>query len=202
MTSRIDDAFSARFQACCLNYNSYIQKLFGKEYNIESHLSFSLQFSSISTDQTNLLKKHPSLPKNIEGYMKEFDSGLSQEEIDNQRFSYRVLFIPKTTGKKGQADRVVEFISSDSPLAENANKEYATVKETEKRKYLPKEIVAIMKQTYPKFSMHNHTELWKEKNAKDPAKQYGIKTMNNWGWYQSWVDVVKEHCKQNKSKYQ
>src|SRR6185312_1412474 len=45
MTTRIDDYLSARFQACCLNYNHYIKKLFGKEYGIDKHLSFSLQFS-------------------------------------------------------------------------------------------------------------------------------------------------------------
>ncbi len=202
MTSRIDDAFSARFQACCLNYNSYIQKLFGKEYNIESHLSFSLQFSSISTEQTNLLKEHPNLPKNIEGYLKNFDDNLLDVEFNNPKFSYRILFIAKTANRKGQADKVVEFVKSDSPLAENVNKQYTIIKETEKNKYLPSRIVAMMQKTYPKFSIRNHTLLWQENNAKDPAKNYGVQTMGNWGWYESWVDFVKEHCKQNKDKYQ
>src|SRR3982751_2622111 len=31
MTSRIDDLLSARFQACCLNYNEYLKKFFGNE---------------------------------------------------------------------------------------------------------------------------------------------------------------------------
>ncbi len=51
MTTRIDDILSARFQACCLNYNKYIKQCFGEQYGIEKHLSFSLQFSTISRDQ-------------------------------------------------------------------------------------------------------------------------------------------------------
>jgi hypothetical protein len=35
MTTRIDDILSARFQACCLNYNEYIKKLFGSELGID-----------------------------------------------------------------------------------------------------------------------------------------------------------------------
>ena len=48
MTMRIDNSLSAKFQACCLNYNAYIKKLFGEKCGIDKHLAFSLQFSSIS----------------------------------------------------------------------------------------------------------------------------------------------------------
>ncbi|WP_240994332.1 DUF3644 domain-containing protein [Pseudomonas viridiflava] len=34
MTSRIDQFLSARFQACCLNYNDLVKKLFGAELGI------------------------------------------------------------------------------------------------------------------------------------------------------------------------
>ena len=47
MTTRIDDYLSARFQACCLNFNRYIKRLFGEDYGIDKHLSLSLQFSTI-----------------------------------------------------------------------------------------------------------------------------------------------------------
>ena len=65
MTTRIDDYLSARFQACCLNYNHYIKKLFGEEFGIDRHLSFSLQFSSITDDHAKQLKEFSELPKNI-----------------------------------------------------------------------------------------------------------------------------------------
>src|SRR6266536_875390 len=44
MTTRIDTTLSAKFQACCLNYNDYVKNLFGNQLGIDKHLAFSLQF--------------------------------------------------------------------------------------------------------------------------------------------------------------
>ncbi len=49
MTTRIDDLLSARFQACCINFNSYLKTLFPKVESIDSYLSFSLQFRAKGT---------------------------------------------------------------------------------------------------------------------------------------------------------
>jgi len=203
MTTRIDDILSARFQACCLNYNAYIKKLFGEESGIEKHLSFSLQFSTISTEQKELLEEHPGLPANIQGYIQEFDAGLTDEEFANPHYAYRILFVPKTANRKGQADRVIEFVRSDSPLAEAVNKEYAVIKETEKKKYLPMQIVALMQaEGYPGFSIHYHTQLWQALDAKNPAKGYGTMVAGKaWLWYERWVDVVRKHCRDSGGKY-
>lgn len=203
MTTRIDDILSARFQACCLNYNEYIKKLFGESNGIEKHLSFSLQFSTISTQQKEMLEDHPGLPANIQGYVLDFDSGLSSEEFANQHYAYRILFVPKTANRKGQADRVIEFVKSDSPLAASVNKEYAVIKETEKRKYLPKQIVDVMQsEGYPDFSVYSHTQLWQSLDAKNPAKGYGTLVAGKvWHWYESWLHKVREHCSANKDKY-
>jgi hypothetical protein len=203
MTTRIDDILSARFQACCLNYNEYIKKLFNADHGIEKHLSFSLQFSTISTEQKDLLEEHPELPPNIQGYILEFDAGLSDEEFSNAHYAYRILFVPKTANRKGQADRVIEFVKSDSPLAEAINKEYAVIKETEKKKYLPKQVVDLMKaEGYPQFSVHHHTQLWQSLEAKNPANGYGALVAGKaWHWYERWVDIVRKHCQDSKGKY-
>jgi len=57
MTTRIDNYLSARFQACCLNYNECIKFLFDEKLGIDKHLSFSLQFSSIKEEHVNQLKE-------------------------------------------------------------------------------------------------------------------------------------------------
>jgi hypothetical protein len=203
MTSRIDDILSARFQACGLNYNDCVKKLFGAENGIEKHLSFSLQFSSISTEQKELLEQHPSLPAHIQGYISGFDAELSDEEYSNPHYAYRILFIPKTANRKGQADRVIEFVKSDSALAETVNKEYAVIKETEKKKYLPKQVVELIRaEGYPSFAMHHHTLLWKSLDAQSASKGYGVMVAGKmWHWYENWVEEVRKHCKVNKAKY-
>jgi hypothetical protein len=196
MTTKIDDILSARFQACCLNYNTYIKQFFGDDLGIENHLSFSLQFSTISTEQKELLEQHKELPANIQGYIQNFDEALSDEEFSNQKYAYRILFVPKTANRKGQADRVVEFVKSDSPLAEAINKEYAVIKETEKKKYLPKQIVEIMNnEGFVNFKMHQHTAFWKLEEAKQSDKNYGVMVAGkSWLWYESWLEKVRVHC--------
>lgn len=203
MTTRIDDILSARFQACALNYNAYIKKLFGTDNGIEKHLSFSLQFSTISTEQKDLLEEYPELPANIQSYVKDFDAELSDDEFSNPHFAYRILFVPKTANRKGQADRVIEFVKSDSDLAKGINKEYAVIKETEKKKFLPKQIVDLMKdQGYPGFSIYYHIQLWQSLDAKNSAKGYGTLVAGKaWHWYERWVDVVRKHCQENKEQY-
>jgi hypothetical protein len=203
MTTRIDDILSARFQACCLNYNEHIKKHFGDELGIEKHLSFSLQFSTISTEQKNLLEEHSDLPAHIQGYIKDFDDALTDEEFGSPKYAYRILFVPKTTNRKGQADRVIEFISSDSPLADSVNKAYAVIKETERPKYLPKQIVDKVKaEGYTKFSTHFHTQLWKTMDAKNQSNEYGVMVAGKqWHWYDSWLEEVRRHCGENPDRY-
>lgn len=200
MTSRIDDFLSARFQACCLNYNHYVKKLFGDEFGIDKHLSFSLQFSSISDDHAKQLNEFSELPQNIGSYINDFDNSVSDDEFNNPQYSYRVLYVPKTANRKGQADKVIEFIPANTPEAEGLNKEYVLIKDREKPKYLPKQVVDKMKaKGYKKFGMHQHTELWKNLNAKNQAKGFGVKVATTWYWYENWLQEVEKHCKQNEN---
>jgi hypothetical protein len=202
MTTRIDDLLSARFQACCLNYNYYLKKFFGSNLGIEKYLSFSLQFSSISEKQVEQLSEIEDLPANISSYIADFDNQMSDEDFNDSRFSYRVLFVPKSVNHKGQADRVIEFVRADSEIAKGLNKEYVLIKEKEKKKYRPSDICKEMQRRgYKEFKMHKHTQLWQNQEAKDESKGYGVDVAGAWYWYESWLDFVKQHCEQNQNQY-
>ena len=195
MTTKIDEYLSARFQACCLNYNTYIKQLFGDSYGIDQHLSFSLQFSTINEEHANQLRKFTDLPQNISAYINDFDNKLSYDDFNDIKYSYRVLYVPKSANRKGQADKVIEFIPANSPEAEGLNKEYVLIKEKEKKKYLPKNIVQIMKDKgYKKFEMYQHIQLWKSLDARNTQKNFGVEVEGAWYWYDSWIEVVEKHC--------
>ena len=53
------------------------------------------------------------------------------------------------------------------------NEEYVIIKEKDKKKYLPSQIVQLMKDEGYSFKMHTHTLLWKEMDAKNPSNNYG-----------------------------
>jgi len=44
MTYFSDNYLSGRYQACVMNYNDYLKKLFGEHHGLDSHLTYSLQF--------------------------------------------------------------------------------------------------------------------------------------------------------------
>ncbi|MDX1752075.1 MAG: DUF3644 domain-containing protein [Salinimicrobium sediminis] len=202
MTTKIDEYLSARFQSNCLNFNLYIKKLFGEKYGIDRHLSISLQFSTIDEEQANELKKFTDLPKNIASFINDFDDKLTEELYNDIRFSYRVLYVPKSANRKGQADKVIEFIPANTPEAEGLNKEYVLIKEKEKKKHLPSGIVQLMKaKGYENFNMHHHTKLWQTTNARDPNKHLGVLVENTWYWYDNWLEIVEKYCKENRERF-
>lgn len=202
MTTRIDDLLSARFQACCLNYNDAIRSLFDEKYGIDQHLAFSLQFSALQDEQIEHLSARKDLPKNIATFIEGFDGSLTDDEFNDSKYSYRVIFVPKLVNKKGQADKVIEFVSPDSAEAQKMNVTYAAIKETEKEKFRPGRIIRLMNEKgFPKFSMHWHTKLWQQLNGHLAQKGYGVYVERQWFWYKRWVDVVEKHCIDNAQRY-
>lgn len=203
MTTRIDDYLSARFQACCLNFNHYIKEFFGSEIGIDKHLSFSLQFSSIDEPEANQLQQYSDLPNNISSYISSFDDAISDDEFNDPRYAYRVLYVLKAVNHRGQADKVIEFLPSNSPIAEGLNREYVLIKDREKPKYLAGDVVKKMQvKGYKKFTMHQHTLLWKGEDARNPAKGFGTWVANkSWYWYDSWIIFTENHCHQHKDEY-
>ncbi|MDH5672824.1 MAG: DUF3644 domain-containing protein [Myxococcales bacterium] len=202
MTTRIDDLLSARFQACCINFHDAIVRLFGESYGIAKHLALSLQFSSLAQEQVDTLEKHPGLPGNVKSFIRGFDGQLDKDDFGSAQFAYRVIFVSKTVNHPNQADQVITFVKADSDLAKNVNAAYAVVKETERPKWLPKQIVEVMKtEGFPRFGMHQHTELWKARQAKEPSKGFGVQVAKAWYWYESWVNEVRDHCKANAEAY-
>jgi hypothetical protein len=197
MIKDLDDAVSARLQACCLNFNKYIKELFGEKYSIHNHLTFSLQFSKLNTEQRSLIKEY-DLPETIESYIEKFDSNLKPDEYNNDEFAIRYLFVPKQANRIGQADKAIEFLKKDSTLTEELNKQYVISKEVEKPKFKPKKIVSMMKELGFNFAMKDFTTLWQNHKAKG-NQQYGVfVSENNWYWYQTWVDKVKKECEENR----
>jgi hypothetical protein len=202
MTSRIDSSFTAKFQACCLNYNEHIKRLFGDKHAIDRHLAVSLQFAGIDKDQVAQLSGQTNLPANIQSFVDDFEQNLSSDEFNSSKFAYRVLFVAKTANRKGQADKVIEFVKAESKLAKRVNKTYAVIKETERPKFLPSKIVSLMKKEgFTKFNQHHHTELWQGQDAKNPAKGLGVQVESTWYWYEPWLEKVREYCKANSNRF-
>ena len=167
-TNRIDDAISAKLQACCINFNDAIKTLFGSQYGLKPFTHRTSQFVTFSSDQRAVLKKASTLPAHIETMMETFHHGLTEEEQADPRFAYRIAFVPKTGSRASNADLAIEFFKAGSDEARDINR--VLLKEVDKPRYTTKQIVALMQsEGYPRFNQHSHTVLWKELAAKNPA---------------------------------
>jgi hypothetical protein len=201
-TNRIDEAVSAKLQACCINFNDSIKTMFGVRYAVERQLPIALQFVTFSPGQVHDLKQARGLPAHIETMMNEFHGRLSAEEQADPRFAYRVAFVQKIGNRAAAADLAVEFVKADSAEAKEISR--VLLKEIDKRRYTASQIVKMMHRGgYPKFRTHNHTQLWQGLNAKDPATGFGRAGdyKNTWVWYETWLARVRAHCQENVDKY-
>lgn len=200
-TSRIDDAVSAKLQACCINFNDAIKQHFGPQSGLERRLPIALQFVTFSADQRSVLKKAGDLPGHVETMMAGFHEHLTPEEQADPQFAYRVAFVPKVVNKIGKADVAVEFVKPGSDEAKEINR--VLLKEVERPKYRPSQIVTMMKaEGYRRFGMKNHTDLWRALDGQNPANGYGVQILGNqWCWYENWLTRVRAHCEEQAARY-
>lgn len=202
MSLALDNYLSGRYQACVLNYYHYLEELFGVRRNLEENQAYSIQFLELSRKQVANIRTEEPVPERLRAFIADFDMSLEDDEYNSEQYSYRLFFTRKLANRPGQADSVMEFVDSKSELAEQINKQYWVKKEVERPKFLPGEVVNIMKsEGFPKFNLHHHTVLWKEKDGKNQGKGLGVKVGNTWYWYERWLDIVRQHCRENAGLY-
>lgn len=189
-TSRIDDALGAKLQACCINFNDAIKQLFGRQFALEKRLPIALQFVTFDGVQRKSLLG-ADLPANISTAIDDFHNALTVDEQKDPKFRFRIAFVPKLSGKASKSDLAVEFVKAGSPEAEAV--ERVLIKETERPKFLPSQIVTKVREAgFGAFNMYDHSKLSAQLDARNPGKGYGVQVANSWYWYEGWLEKVLE----------
>lgn len=193
-TSRIDDALGAKLQSCALNFNDLMKREFGVQYGLEKRLPLALQFVSFGSEQRTALKKASGLPKHIEAAIDAFEHGLTEEQMKDPAYRMSYGFVPMAAKKSGAADAAVQIVSPGSDEAGAIEK--IIFKEVNKDRYPPGKVVEKVRAAgFPKFRMHDHTQLWKSLDARKDGKGFGcVGDYGNWVWFDRWVDRVLDHC--------
>jgi Protein of unknown function (DUF3644). len=187
----LDDHLSGRYLACAMNFDYYLTTLFGERYSLDKTVAMALQFGDIRpTDSPQVLR----LPSRVSRYIEKFEGDMTQEEFDDPRFAYRLVFTRKVVSKKGQADRAVEFINPGDPGSENIEPERWLIKDTERGKYRVKMVIRAVEDAGYTFGKYEHTLLWRKLDGKNPAKGYGVWVAGDWYWYETWIHACKTYC--------
>ncbi len=203
MTRSLDSYMSGRYQACALNFNEYVKKLFGKRYGLDAYLTYSIQFLELTQEQIAGPTPQADVPERLRAYIAQFDAGLDHDAYNSPKYSYRLLFKRKLVNRPGQADKVVEFIDPKSEAAKAIDKEYWVHKEVERAKFKPSHVVEHVRAAgFKRFRVQpEHVEMWKAEDAKNPAKGFGVAVEGVWYWYESWIKRCIELCHEAGARY-
>ena len=195
MTNRIDDAIGAKLQACALNFNNLLKREFGSDLGLERRLPLALQFATFDRDQRFALKAASGLPPNVEAAIDAFEHGLTEDEVRDPAYRISYGFVPMVGKRAGAADFAVQIVPSGSPEA--ADIEKIILKEVHRERYPPSKVVQkVQRSGFPKFETKHHIQLWKERDAKNPAKGYGCQGdyKGSWVFFDRWIDAVIAYC--------
>ncbi len=203
MTLDLDNYLSGRYQACALNYNEHIKRLFGERLAIDLQLTYCIQFMHLTSDQFSGPTPSSDIPPRLLSYISVFDGALTHEQYNSPQYSYRLVFKQKLVNRPGQADRVIEFIKPDSELAKTIDREYWVQKQVEKPKFRPKDVcLQVKKAGFNRFRpTPEHSDMWHAEDAKNPDKGYGTSVQGVWYWYENWIDRCIELCGMAGDKY-
>lgn len=173
---------------------------------IKTNLEFIIGLrNEVEHQMTNILDQAISAKlqacANVYNYISQFETDLTEEILQSKEYSYKIMYIPVSVNHRGQADSVVEFIKA-TPEMEEQVKNLVMIKESEKKKYLPTQIVKIMQaEGYVNFTIKTHTDLWQNNGNSLKNSMYGnLVAGKQWFWYESWVNYVREYCKANAEK--
>ncbi len=189
----LDSLIAPKIQANILTFKRVIEQVTDGAVSMGEELPFALQFSELSLHQTKELLTGKAIPVSLKTFILDFESKLAPEIWKDSEYQARVKLqvVNKERGEDLEFVKVLE-IGTEAPEGVTAS----YLKEVEKRKYTPTEIIKQMHELgFPDFGMQEHIELWQKKDGKNPKYGYGCEIANRWFWYQSWIDqVVKPHC--------
>lgn len=184
----VDDLVSPHVMACSINFNTQIKKNFEDKYSLDKELGMAIQFSNLNPTQKRLMKSRSN--DSISKFVSEFESKLDKEMLNSEEYSFRVAFVPLVVNREGQANTAITFYKTNSPETTTFN---TFIKETEKPKFRPGEVVKKMKDKgFGEFTISKHTDLWKTLDAKNSSLNYGTKVSGTWYWYAIWIEKVEE----------
>ncbi len=167
----LDPVLYGECQAALLNFEDLLGREFGARYALTETLAVSLQFSkSIPPQKAAAMRLHlASAGKDVLEFIDGFRGGLTDEVVNDPKYSFRVYLVPKATGRPAAADVAVEFVPYD-PSATEETEHLKRVVTLIKERQVPVanletlragQVVERVRQGLPfPFNMGTHTAAW------------------------------------------
>jgi hypothetical protein len=172
-------------------------QLYGAQLTLANELSFALQFSRMNIEQLCTLKKY-EIPSNIEALDARLQEGLSDEEIGDLEYQFRVVYTLDAASKSRAHFEFLRPESAEGKEIRNILVNYKAADHLYPHK--PGTVCKLVKEKSGKvFTGNNHTQAWRlfearpVTGARDPEvtdKQYCIyhPAHRDYTYSDAWID--------------
>ena len=165
---KADAKWLSLFQACALNFEKTLCDFFGDDVSLQKDLSVALQFAKLTVEQAATLEKY-QIPENIEALDAEIRKGMTEEQLADLEYEFRVIYT-LVGSSKGRAH--IEFVHPDTDeAAEFRNVLIKRQLADELYPHKPGNVVQRIKEKVgKKITLHDHTQAWKKFKARPHSK--------------------------------
>jgi Protein of unknown function (DUF3644) len=155
---RSDLKWAPLFQACCLNFESFIVEFGGERLSLQKELSFALQFTRLDIDQINTFQNF-DIPQEIEALDARLRKGMSEAQLADLEYQFRVIYTLDNVSK-GKAG--IQFIKPGTEEAKEIKNVLLKYKlADEEYPYKPMRVAQLVTtRTKKTFMVSNNTQAW------------------------------------------
>lgn len=169
--ARSDFKWLSLFQACCLNFDKAICDLFGEELTLQHDLGVSLQFAKIDFEQIAALQRY-EVPQQIEALDARLKNSLSEEELADLEYQFRVIYTFDSASKARSHVHFVHPGTQEADKIRNVLVKYKPADEMYPHK--PNAVAKLVsKLSSKRFTSNDHVKAWRMFKVRPPngAKQ-------------------------------
>ena len=206
----VDVLIFGECQSLLYNYENLLIEIFGKEYALNENLAFSLQFSSMRTDEQKQANKKvlSAEAREIKSYIDNYRTALVDDVYNAQEYSIKVIQIPKVSNTN-KHDLAIEFVREDefdpgtlesiTAIIKDRN---ISVEAKNVGRLLPGQVLKKVKEKIQiDFNFHDHKYLYTIFSVRPPGNDpnpdktnteychYDFAN-NNYAYQDSWVDFI------------
>jgi len=211
-------------QALLSNFENLLVKLFGAEYSINENLTYSLQFSTLRTEEQDRATKRALSADvaDIKKFVETYRSSLPQNTFNSQEYSIKLIQIPKISNTN-RNDVAIEFVNWNTLNSED-KESFQKVDAIIKDRIIKHEVVnlgglkpgkvidLIKKESGIKLSHHDHRCLFtifgvrpKTNTTADPFDTntkycHYDEVHQDYVYHQPWVDAIVSLLKKDNMK--
>ncbi|MCX2696701.1 DUF3644 domain-containing protein [Ochrobactrum chromiisoli] len=194
-----DAVFLPIYQACCLNFETMLVKLFGPNLSLTTDLSVALQFSKMDIEQASQLMSY-EIPESIRSLDANLTNKISADEAMDIEYQFRVIYT-LDSASKGKSH--IHFVSPDTAEGKEIHNVLQKVKLADDLyPYKPGAVVkSVQIGSSRPYTMADHTNAWKKHNIRQAKghkkiavtdKRYCVfhPAHKDFTYSQAWVDLL------------